>query len=90
MDPTLAGQCEHDPEVAQTTALPGEGDNLGQREAGALVSFSGTVPECRGCSVFASYYTAERHLCLIFGMLEMNGLRSECGHEYLHFLDLHI
>ena len=36
MDPALAAQYEHDLEVAQTTALPDEDDDLWESEAGAL------------------------------------------------------
>ena len=47
MDPALAAQYEHDLEVAQTTALPDEDDDLRESEAGSQrqkSSFIGYFP----------------------------------------------
>ena len=47
MDPALAAWYEHDLEVAQTTALPDEDDDLWESEAGAQrrkASFIGNCP----------------------------------------------
>lgn len=47
MDPALAAQYEHDLEVAQTTALPDEDDDLWENKAGAQhqkSSFIGNYP----------------------------------------------
>jgi len=47
MDPALAARYEHDLEVAQTTALPDEDDDLWESEAGAQrrkASFIGNCP----------------------------------------------
>ena len=47
MDPALAARYEHNLEVAQTTALPDEDDDLWESEAGAQrwkASFIGDCP----------------------------------------------
>ena len=51
MDPALAAQYEHDLEVAQTTALPDEDDDLWESEAGAQRQKSSFIGNCPVMSV---------------------------------------
>ena len=51
MDPALAARYEHDFEVAQTTALPDEGDDLWESEAGAQRQKSSFIGNCPVTSV---------------------------------------
>ena len=51
MDPALAAQFEHDLEVAQTTALPDEDDDLWESEAGAQRQKSSFIVNCPVMSV---------------------------------------
>ena len=46
MDPASAAQYEHDLEVAQTTALPDEDDDLWESEAGAQGQKSSYIGNC--------------------------------------------
>ena len=51
MDPELAAQCEHSLEVAQTTSLRDQDDDLWEREAGAQRRRSGFIGNCPAMSV---------------------------------------
>ena len=51
MDPALAAQYKHDLEVAQTTALLHEDDDLWESEAGAQCQKSSFIGNCPAISV---------------------------------------
>ena len=55
-DPALAAQYEHDLEVAQTTALPDEDDDLWKSEAGAQRQKSSFIGNCPVMSVVQCVY----------------------------------
>lgn len=61
MDPALAAHYEHDLEVAQTTALPYDDDDLRENEARA--SFTGNFPVMSVVQNVLTLYNVAEQTC---------------------------